>query len=276
MKTTRILTSHFRAPRSPSSRSARMIRFFAFPPRRLRSVLLALTAIAAAWCPDAQGAAISINPTQDNSIYSESDASNGQGSLYTGKTASPGIRRALLQFDIAGSGIPSGSVIDSVSLALTQTKIGPAGSATFELHPLLAAWGEGTSSGTGSGGLATAGDATWNYRLFNTASWTSAGGDFGSTSGTATFGTSNTVYTFSSQSGLVTDVQNWLDTPGSNFGWILQASDEASTTARELGSRESAPSNRPTLTINYTPTPEPGSLVLLGVGTLVLSARRRR
>lgn len=274
MKTTRIITPLLHAMPSPRFRSARMSRGLALPPRGLLSVWLGVMVIAAAWCPVARGAAISINPTQDNSIYSESNNSNALGALYAGKTNGSGVRRALFQFDIAGS-VPAGSVIDSVSLDLTQTKIGPAGTATFELHPLLAAWGEGTSSGTGAGGSPTAGDATWNFRLYNTNSWTSAGGDFGATSGTATFGTSNIVYTFGSQAGLVTDVQNWLDSPGSNFGWILRAANESTTTARELGSSEDA-GQEPILTINYTETPEPGSLVLLGVGTLILSSRRRR
>ena len=238
-------------------------------------LLLAATALSAGLGTTAKGATVSLIPSQDNSIYSEGNSSNALGPLYAGETPSLLVRRALLEFNIAASGIPTGSLINSVSLALTQTKIGPAGSATFELHPLLAAWGEGTSVGTGAGGSASAGDATWNFRLFNTNSWATPGGDFGATSGTTVFGTTNTTYTFASQAGLVTDVQNWLNSPGSNFGWVLRAANEAAVSARELGSRESSPSLQPTLTINYTAAPEPGSLGLLGVGALALARRRR-
>ena len=250
-------------------RSARTARRSAMMQGRLPLLLLGVMGIASGPGSAAWGATISLNPTQDNSIFSEGNNSNALGSLYAGATPSLTVRRALLEFDIAGS-LPAGAVINSVLLSLTQTKIGPAGAATFELHPLLAAWGEGGSSGTGAGGAPTTGDATWNFRLYNTNSWSLPGGDFGSTSGTAAFGTSNGIYTFSSQPGLVADVQNWLNTPGTNFGWILRAADESPgvTTARELGSRENPPVQRPTLTVSYTAAPEPGALALLGAAAL--------
>ena len=243
---------------------------------RLLPALLGAALVAAVCVTAAEGATVSLIPSQDNSIYSEGDNSNALGPLFTGETPNLTVRRALLEFNIATSGIPAGATINAVSLALTQTKIGPAGSATFELHPLLAAWGEGTSVGTGAGGSASAGDATWNFRLFNTNSWATPGGDFGATSGTTVFGTTNTTYMFLSQPGLVADVQNWLNSPGSNFGWILRAANESAVSARELGSRESSPGLRPTLTINYPAAPEPGSIALLGLGTVALARRRRR
>ncbi len=246
---------------------------------RLALAWLGATMAVAGWCSTAGGAVIVIHPSQDNSIYSESNSSNALGGLFAGETQDQALRRALLKFSIAGSGIPAGATITSVSLGLTQTKIGPGTSATFELHRLSSAWGEGTSSGTGSGGLATAGDATWNYRLYSTSLWTSPGGDFGSTSGTATIGTTvPSLYTFASQSGMVADVQSWLNSPGSNFGWILRAADESPgiTTAREFGSRESL-GQEPALTVNFI-VPEPGTLGLLGTGVsgLLLRTRRRR
>lgn len=237
--------------------------------------LPAALALALGGASSAQGAIVSLTPNLDTSIYSESNNSNAKGPLFAGVTPNSNIRRALVEFDIAASGIPAGSVILAVSVAFTQVKIGPAGTALFELHPLAAGWGEGTSSGTGAGGTATAGDATWNFRLFNTSSWATAGASFGATSGTAIFGTTNTSYTFASTPGLVADVQGWLDTPGSNFGWLLRAATETGTSARELGSRESASNQRPALTISYA-VPEPQSAALLGAAVICLCMRRAR
>jgi hypothetical protein len=242
--------------------------------RKLASRLITAVAIVSGCMACAQGAIVSLTPILDNSIYSESDNSNATGSLYAGTAVNSNIRRALVQFDVA-SNIPAGSTILSATVAFTQTKIGPAGTALFALHPLTAEWGEGTSSGTGGGGVPTAGDATWNFRLFNTDSWSTPGASFGAASGTTSFGITNTTYTFDSTDGLVADVQDWLNTPGSNSGWILRAVNESGTSARELGSRESVLAQRPTLTISYV-VPEPGTTALLGAAAIMAAMRRTR
>lgn len=225
-------------------------------------------------CGAASAASVTLQPSQDNSIYSEIENSNGAGSLYAGVTPSGNTRRALLQFDLANSGIPAGALVDSVTLSLTVTKSGPGSSALFGLYPLLGAWGEGTSTGTGTGGAPTPGDATWNYRFLNTDLWTLPGGDFAATGATTTIGVALGVYTFSSQPKLVTDVQAWLDAPAANFGWVLKSANELVTNAREFGSGESSLADRPTLTINYTPAPEPGSLALVAGAAALLALRR--
>jgi hypothetical protein len=225
----------------------------------------------------ASAASVVLTPTLDTSIYSEGDASNALGALFAGRNKGGGIRRTLMQFDVVGSAIPAGSVINSVTLTMAQLKAG--GDVTpadqFELHPVLKPWGEGTSTGTGQGGSATPGDATWNFQIFNTTAWTNPGGDIGSVSGTVSLGTTNQSYTFSSQAGMVADVQQWLDSPSANFGWMLRATTESGgNTAREFGSSEFG--TAPSLTINYTAVPEPGALGLLAtfVG-LGLSKRKR-
>jgi PEP-CTERM motif len=235
--------------------------------------------VAVLCAPDARGATVSVNPSQDNSIYAENNNSNAAGSIFVGRTnGSLGttIRRGLIQFDIA-SNIPAGATINSVSLTLQTLIDGPAAAnQILELHALSAAWGEGTSSGVGTGAAPTTGDATWNFRLFNSSVWTNSGGDFGATSGTTTLG-GGSQSVFSSQPGMVADVQNWLNNPASNFGWILKYSDETTLgTARAFGSRESQASQRPTLTIDYAPVPEPGSLIMFAVGAFLLTSRRRR
>jgi hypothetical protein len=222
---------------------------------------------------------VTIQPSQDNSIYSESNNSNALGDLFVGTTNRGAVRRALLEFDLAASGIPSGSIISAITLSLVQTKTVAAGGASFELHPLLSSWGSGSSIGRGQGDAPTTGDATWNYSSYSTSEWTSAGGDFGETSATTTFSNLDTTYSFSSTSSLVADVQGWLDTPGSNYGWILKAANESGNSSRELGSLESSLSLQPSLAITYTAVPEPGGLfgvaaILLLLGKLTARSRQ--
>jgi len=222
------------------------------------------------WTSSARGDFITVNPIKDNSIYSESDNSNALGPLFSGTTAGGAVRRALMQFDVTA--IPSGAIVNSVSLGLTQIKHGSAsGADSFELHRVSAAWGEGTSTGTGSGALPTTGDATWNFRQFNTLTWT-PGGSFGATSGTTIIDTADTRYTFASQTGLLADVQSWVNNPSSNFGWLLKIANESNpSNAREFTSREGLLSQRPSLLVNFTAVPEPSSLVFLGAVFLVAS-----
>lgn len=247
----------------------------------LPSMVIGSSMFFAGWSTQVRADFIDIKPSQDNSIYSENNNSNALGSLFAGRTNGGVLRRALLQFDL--SSIPVGSTINSVSLALTQTRHGLASTAeNFELHRLAAGWGQGTSVGSGQGAPPTNGDATWNFRQFSSTaplSWTLPGGDFATTSGIATIGvTDNTVYTFSSQPGMVADVQTWVNTSNSNFGWILKTENETiNRDARVFGSRESAIGLQPTLTVNFTAVPEPNSLNLLaaiGVATWAFSASR--
>lgn len=246
-----------------------------------RLLLCVVALIAARSDADTQAAMVGITPSLDNTIYSESTNSNALGSVFSGSNASGGVRRGLLQFDIAGN-IPAGATIQSVSLELYQLKHS-SGSVVedFVLHRLTQAWGEGTSSTvSGAGTTATSGDATWVHRLFSNDLWISPGGDFDpSVSGTGAIGiVDNTAYTFGSQSGLVADVQNWLNSPGTNFGWILRAANESMpSNAREFASGENLTSSRwPTLTVEYTAVPEPGSLMLAAVALVFASSARAR
>ena len=70
------------------------------------------------------------------------------------------------------------------------------------------------------------------------------------------------------------DVQQWLDTPASNFGWIIKADDENINSIRQIYSRETL-GNEPLLTVDFTPLPEPSALTLLGIGTVLLALVRR-
>lgn len=194
----------------------------------------------------------------DTSMYSEDGAlSNGSGLfLFAGLTALSDERRALVSFDL--SGIPQGSTVTSVSLKLHVSEARPgSGTPEFSVHRVLSAWGEGASDAglPGGGGiLAEAGDTTWTKRSYPDVMWNFAGGDFdGVASGTANAGDPETDCVFASTPGLVADVQSWLTTPNTNFGWILVGPGTNATARRFLSRESSVPANRPTLTVTYTP-----------------------
>ncbi|MBX2990782.1 MAG: T9SS type A sorting domain-containing protein [Bacteroidetes bacterium] len=207
---------------------------------------------------------VTLDASKDNTLYEDPSGSlsNGAGpGFFTGKTIAGAIRRGLLAFDVAG-GIPANATITNVTLTLTVTQA-QAIAQVIGLHRASADWGEGTSigggTGGGAGGPATTGDATWLHRFFNTTLWTTPGGDFAATpSATSSVGGLGT-YTWASTPALVADVQQWLDTPSSNFGWVIVGGEGASATAKRFDSREHpTPSSRPKLAITYTgPTSVP-------------------
>src|SRR5205823_3966558 len=83
-------------------------------------------------------------------------------------------------------------------------------------------------------------------------------------------------YLFGSTAGMVGDVQGWLASPSSNFGWLLRSESElTATTIRRFGSREDD-LNSPVLTIQYTVVPEPGAASLIGLGVVMLACRQAR
>lgn len=196
-----------------------------------------------------EGSPASITSSRDNSIFSESSTiSNGAGKLYSGRTNSGNLRRALVYFDIAGN-LPAGATITSVTLELESDNSGPSASNDdYSLHPLTTDWGEGDSFGTGSGAPAVAPDATWDDAKFGSSFWISPGGDFLASAATTTIDASNGVHTWSS-AGMVTNVQDWLDNPGNNFGWILIGDETTDGTARRFGSREQG--TAPVLVVEY-------------------------
>ena len=167
---------------------------------------------------------VTVPPLKDNTIYGESnDLSNGAGtSLFAGVTAMSAIRRALLAFDVAGT-VPAGSTITSAQLVLQVTR-SAAGNEPETLHRLLADWGEGTSNANGDEGqgvAATTGDATWRFRFYKSDRWMTPGGYFVAAA-SATQGVPDSgPVTFGSTAQMVADVQDWLDAPSTNFGWIV-------------------------------------------------------
>lgn len=204
---------------------------------------------------------ISINPIKDNTLYENAAGgiSNGAGDhFYVGETSQGLKRRALLKFDIAPN-VPKGTDILKATLTLSMDKAS-AGSNTIELHVLTTDWGEGASVafetagvGGGSGAAAQANDATWLYTFYNSSSWITPGGDFNPLVSASASVSETGNYSWTS-SQLAADVQNWLNTPASNFGWCLVGNETTQRTSKRFASREFVTTgNRPLLTIVYAP-----------------------
>ena len=203
----------------------------------------------------ASAVVVDIGASKDNTLYEENDLiSNGSGSyFFTGNTDSADTRRAVIAFDLGG--IAPGSTINSVTLTLYMSRT-QAGNETVSLHRLLADWGEGASNSPGQeggGDDAETGDATWKYRFFDTLQWSSNGGDYvaGSSASTAVGGIG--YYSWSSAQ-MASDAQAWVNSPATNFGWIVRGNEVGQKTAKRFNSRQdNDASERPVLTVDFTP-----------------------
>jgi hypothetical protein len=253
---------------------------------------------------------VSINAFKDATIFGTSagaDTGNASGlgpGLFTGADSQLNIKRSLLQFDLAAAGIPAGSTIDNVTLSLSIGQVGGGGGEApqiIRLFDVAQSWSEGSSgsptssslSGTGQGFPRGNGDTTWDYSNFNTdptvaAKWQSSGtelhgGNFSPTeSASASFSTFNlgTTLTWSSAA-MTADVQDWLDNPSNNNGWLLKNDEEgirqsfigfwSKDGAAAVGDAAVAPK----LDIVYTiPEPEVYAMFLAGLGLLGWRMRR--
>ncbi len=198
-----------------------------------------------------------VGASKDNTLYLDGTGglSNGAGAyLFAGQAGS--VRRGLLAFDVA-SAVPAGSTIQSVTLTLHCSRapfLAPAVACT--LNRVLANWGEGASDAGDPGGTGTAaapGDATWIHTFFPGSLWTTPGGDFDATvSASQNVGDAGT-YVWGSTAQMVADVQSWLDTPATSYGWIVRGVEGGGSNARRFDTKENAlTENRPILGIQYT------------------------
>ncbi len=205
--------------------------------------------------------------------------------MFAGTNGMDSPRRALIDFDIAAN-VPTSATITSVQLTsfLGQVAGNDQTPRTIGLYELTADWGEGTTGssmmigGTGQGFPANPGDATWNARFFPGTLWTTPGGDHNATaSATSVVGTAiNAPYTWQPTPALVSDVQAWLNTPATNFGWELINLDESTATDfRAFYTRDfSGATPRPQLQVTFTPLtsePEPASVFLVPAAVLFLT-----
>jgi hypothetical protein len=247
---------------------------------------------------------------QDATLLGGTDAAANRSladpGLFAGVDGAGNPRRGLIEFNI-GAKIPAGSTITGVTLQMDLGQAagsgggvggGTGGSQTISLFDESQAWGQPTNvagassfSAIGHGGSAATGDATWNDAFFNTTPWTTAGGDYSSSlsdRGDATVGATLTTYPWSA-AGMTADVQNWLNNPATNFGWLIRNSDETSLAdfrafwsaqgaAAYLAANPTNPANisAPELIVTYQPVPEPFSLLTFSSAALLPLMRRRR
>lgn len=251
-------------------------------------VAIGLLSFCAGVSPLAAQTTVDLLPSRDNTLYERAagDVSNALGTaLIVGRTnqGADFLRRALIAFDVAGS-IPAGATIVSASLSMEMT-LTISGEQNIGLHRVTASWGEGTSQDLGNGGMgvaASAGDATWTDRFFGAGMpWTTPGGDFAGAASTDRLVGGPDPYTWPSSPDTVADVQDWLDNPGDNHGWILIGNEADPATAKRFESREGT--EPPRLTVTYAggtapaapiPTASTWGLALLGALLIAVALRR--
>jgi hypothetical protein len=183
-------------------------------------------------------------------------------------------RRAILAFDV--SAIPAGSTIHAVELTLHMSMTS-AGETAVSLRRTLADWGEGSSvapGNQGGGAPATVDDATWLHAFYDTRFWANPGGDFAAAPSATRLVDAVGPYTWFSTPELVANVRDWVDNPPANFGWTLVGDESRNGTTKRFDTRDHAnPAMRPSLRVEFTPIPEPSSLLLLSA--LMLGMRGR-
>ncbi|MGH7132161.1 MAG: GC-type dockerin domain-anchored protein [Phycisphaerales bacterium] len=216
---------------------------------------------------------ISIVATRDNTLYERSDGSTSNGAgpgVYAGTSFSGEEHRALVAFDLTPH-IPTGSRVTAASLRLSVTRA-QASPTPARVHRVLVSWGEGTSNADlpgGQGAAASVGDATWLHRFYPGTFWANAGGDFEATASATTTVGGQDDYTWSDTPRLHEDVQQWVDAPNANHGWLVisELVFEARS-ARRFASREHPTAAlRPVLTVSFNlPTVPCSPADLVGPG----------
>ncbi len=213
----------------------------------------------------ALGAEVTLVADRDNTLYETASGtrSNGAGILFfvgrSGPSSGGQLKRGLLRFDVADA-LPAGAVVQEAVLRLRLYNTGPNTVASLtRLHRALSDWGEGGSDGLGSGGNATAGDATWLHRSFPDVFWDTPGGDYRGEMSGERLVVDGGFYTWGSTSEMVSDVQLWLDQSGSNFGWVVVGDEGGQRTAKGFATHEIMDdSSLPRLTITYDVSGVPG------------------
>lgn len=231
---------------------------------------------------------ITLFPQRDTTFFEADPAANmGNSDVVVGTTAGGKKSRGLWEFDIAAS-IPAGSIIHSVLFEVGIIRQSNQNQpSAYALHRFLKDWTEGNGGiGANSNGApALTGESTWDREFHGSTLWSAPGGQAGTeysaiASATGPVASSAGVtYGIASTAALVADAQGWLDFPSLNNGWFFLATDEATGgTARRFSSSEAPGAGlSPRITVQFTPVPEPRTIVTaLGGAGILLGYRRRR
>jgi len=211
-----------------------------------------------------------LSASADTTLYEDAAGAfaNGAGeSFFVGVIASGQKRRALVAFDVAAA-VPAGARIVSADLVLQVSRGFAPTPVPVKLHRVTSAWVEGPSNATlfreGQGILSVAGDNTWLHRSFATSFWTTPGGDYDPIAhGVAATPALGRV-TWASTDAMTRDVQQWLDAPATNSGWLLRTDELVPQEARRFDSRTtSAVGTSPALIVRWITA---GSATSFGTG----------
>jgi hypothetical protein len=213
---------------------------------------------------------LSLVAEKDATLYESASGTvaNGGGSkMFVGRVGANGnfeIRRTVIKWNIAGS-IPAGSRIIAVNLDMNVDLSSAFLPQAATAHRVLQNWSEGNATPGGNGGAgtgATNGSVTWLHTNYPSQFWTNTGGDFASSPS----------FTFDLPGfgplltpplpGLVADVQDMLDNPSNNHGWLFKTPEVLTSNARAIASSE-ASFNKPELQITYL---TPGQTGTYGIG----------
>jgi spore coat protein A len=201
---------------------------------------------------------LELTAVKDNILYQSPTGSfsNGMGvHLYTGNN-NTGIRRTIVAFDL--NGIPGSAEVDDVQLKLYCNDAAP-GIFPVTAQKLLQDWGEGASDANGqesTGDDSEHGDATWLHTYFDTALWTTTGGNFSTAISATTDVDGEGIYYTWSSSQMKADVQHWLHMPEENFGWIVRGDENSTSHTKRFSSRQTIdPGQHPKLVVHYTVYP---------------------
>ena len=215
-----------------------------------RHVLAAL--VGATWAFGAAADEVVLQPVRDNTLYQENAGnSNGAGYLFAGEQGGGSVRRALLRFDVAGA-VPAGAQVAQVELNLHVSRAGFADPLPASLHRALADWGEaGSNAGERSGAGAPV-----------------ALSSFAVTLDQSTFGFPGVFdIVFQNDVGAALRL---LPTSQSIPGFTASLSGALTQVASIY-----LPSGAYYDNLSFEVVPEPGSVVLLGLGLAGLGATRR-
>src|SRR5204862_5935367 len=112
--------------------------------------------------------------------------------------------------------------------------------------------GNALAGGGGGGAPATTNDATWVHTFWPSATWATPGGNFAATPTVTLSMPANGPFSSPQTLAVTAEVQSWLNSPATNFGWLLKTDETLPSTAHRFDSRQSlTASARPVLTVTY-------------------------